>query len=138
VLPAHGSSFAEAADAAYSTARPFAAFAGSFILVMPAPPDAANSNKLSQQLDNRKLPLQLQHDITWTGDASAALNAAAEVAHAHGAAWLFVAVAGDAVTVQDGELVLLQLQASCESEQVLACHSSLQDPRAQVRASGGA
>jgi hypothetical protein len=105
---------------------------------MPPPPDAATSSKLRQQLDNIQLPLQLQHDIAWTGDASAALNIAAEVAHANGAAWLFVAVAGDAVSVQDAELVLLQLRASCESEQLLACHSSLQDPRAQVRASGGA
>ncbi|KAF6252376.1 hypothetical protein COO60DRAFT_1553579, partial [Scenedesmus sp. NREL 46B-D3] len=45
-----------------------------------------------------------------------------------------VVVAGDMVTVQDGALVLQQLQDSCNSEQLLACHSSLQEPSAQVRA----
>jgi hypothetical protein len=105
---------------------------------MPPAADTAGSSKLSQHLDSAQLPSQLQHDIAWTGDASAALNTAAEVAHANGAAWLFVAVAGDAVTVQDGQLVLQQLRMSCDSEQVLGCHSSSQDPRAQVRASDDA
>jgi hypothetical protein len=135
VLPAHGSTFDEAALAAYSTAQRLAAFSSSLILMMPPAPDAASQSSFKKHLDDAQLPPQLQHDIVWTGDASAARNAAADVAHANGAAWLFVAVAGDAVTVQDGGLVLQQLQESCESEQLLACHSSLQDPWAQVGAS---
>jgi hypothetical protein len=77
-----------------------------------------------------------QHNISLAGDASAALNAAAGVAHANGASWLFVAVAGDLVSVHDAGLVLQQLQGSCESGQLLACHSSLHSPWAQVRAGG--
>jgi hypothetical protein len=137
VLPTPGSSFEGATDAAHTTALGLSAFSSSLIMVLPTPPDAESSSSASKQPGDTQLPLQLQHDITWTDDASAALNAAASIAHATGAAWLFVAVAGDIVTVQDGALLLQQLQHSCKSEQVLACHSNLQESWAQVSPAGG-
>jgi hypothetical protein len=94
------------------------------------PPGASSASK--HRLD-AQLPLQLQHNISWEEDAAAALNAAAGTAHASGGDWMFVAVAGDTVMVQDAGLVLQQLQESCAGEQALACHSGLQDPAAKVR-----
>jgi hypothetical protein len=71
---------------------------------------------------------QQQHITIWAGDASAALTAAATLAHASSASWLFAAAAGDLMTVQGPGLVLQQLQELCESEKLLAWHSSLRDP----------
>lgn len=140
VLPIHGGTPQHSADAARGLSPILAAFCSSMIVVtsdgslyrpsaVPLPLGESAAGTAAAE----PAPTVLQHSIAWAGDAAAALNAAADAAHSSGATWMFVVRAGDQVILQDAAAVLRELQASCKSEQLLACHKTASDPEAQVR-----